>query len=343
MPFPLVSILVPVYNVEDYLQQCLNSITRQSYTNLEIICVNDGSTDNSLSILQSFAKDDKRIRIINQQNSGLAAVRDVAISAACGKYAMIVDADDWIDENSVEDTVHIAENEHLDVVFFPYISEHLSHSDKHPLFAHPHVFDQQECSNLSKRMIGPTGSEFTNILALDSCTTVWGKLYKSTLLKPYRSVSTQIVGTAEDALLNIECMQDVRAAAYINSCWYHYRKSRPSQLTSSYKPNLFDQIHQLYAHMQRFVNDEQKSQALQNRIACNLFGLGYNATDPSLSLTQQYTHLREILNDTTIHTALCKVETAYLPIYWQFFLLTGRKKWTCILHCMMHFFRLLMK
>lgn len=343
MTSPLVSVLVPVYDVEEYLPQCLDSIIGQSYTNLEIICVNDGSTDNSLSILYSYARLDSRIRIINQTNKGLSAVRDVAIAAAQGKYSMIVDSDDWIDSNTIEDVVHVAEQENLDVVFFPYISEHLTHSDKHPLWANSHIFDKQECANLSKRMIGPTGKEFTNVLALDSCATVWGKLYKSVLLKPCSSVSTQLIGTAEDALLNAECMRSVRSAAYMDSCWYHYRKSRPTQLTNSYKPKLFEQVHRLYELMGQFVDEEIKAQALQNRIACNLFGLGYNATDPSLALSEQYVHIREILEDDTFHTALCRVEVTYLPIYWKFFLYAGRQKRVTTLLCMMKIFRLLMR
>ena len=81
---PLISVIVPVYNIEKYLSACLNSIIRQTYQNLEIICINDGSTDSSAEILQEYAKKDRRIKIISQENAGLSAARNAGIKAATG-------------------------------------------------------------------------------------------------------------------------------------------------------------------------------------------------------------------------------------------------------------------
>ena len=92
-----VSIIVPVYNVEKYLKRCLDSITNQTLKELEIICINDGSTDNSLKILKQYAHKDKRISIINKQNEGLSVARNTGMEAASGEYIGFVDSDDWID------------------------------------------------------------------------------------------------------------------------------------------------------------------------------------------------------------------------------------------------------
>ena len=81
-----VSVIVPVYNVREYLEKCLNSLVNQSLNDLEIICVNDGSTDNSLEILEKYAKDFPQIKILNQKNAGLSAARNAGIKAATGKY-----------------------------------------------------------------------------------------------------------------------------------------------------------------------------------------------------------------------------------------------------------------
>ena len=86
MKKPLISIIIPVYNVENYLKQCLDSVINQTYKNTEIICVNDGSTDNSLNILLDYKQKDSRIQVINQKNGGLSNARNTGINAANGKY-----------------------------------------------------------------------------------------------------------------------------------------------------------------------------------------------------------------------------------------------------------------
>lgn len=98
----VISIVVPVYNVEKYLERCINSIINQTYENIEIILVNDGSTDNSLEICNKYIKKDSRIKLINKQNGGLSDARNVGIDNAIGKYITFVDSDDYIDVDYVE-------------------------------------------------------------------------------------------------------------------------------------------------------------------------------------------------------------------------------------------------
>ena len=94
---PTVSVIIPVYNVEQYLSKCLDSVINQTFKNIEIICINDGSTDNSLKILNEYAMADKRIIVINQENSGVYAARNKGLQIANGKYISFVDSDDWIE------------------------------------------------------------------------------------------------------------------------------------------------------------------------------------------------------------------------------------------------------
>lgn len=94
---PKVSVIIPVYNVEQYLRECLDSVVNQTLRDIEIICVNDGSPDNSLAILEEYASKDKRIKIINKENGGISSARNCAIPLAKGEYIGFVDSDDWID------------------------------------------------------------------------------------------------------------------------------------------------------------------------------------------------------------------------------------------------------
>ena len=118
----LVSIIVPIYNVERYLDQCLDSIEAQTYKNLEIICINDGSTDNSLSIIEKHAAADPRYRVIDKENGGYGVGCNLGISEATGTWISIVEPDDWLDPHMYEDMLAFAGTfeERLDVIKTPW-------------------------------------------------------------------------------------------------------------------------------------------------------------------------------------------------------------------------------
>lgn len=105
---PKVSIIVPVYNVEKFLPRCLDSLLTQTLIDIEIVCINDGSTDGSLQVLHTYAKKDSRIRIISQPNKGLGGARNTGIDASNGTYILFVDSDDWIDSHSCERLYKVA-------------------------------------------------------------------------------------------------------------------------------------------------------------------------------------------------------------------------------------------
>ena len=119
MKTPLVSIIVPVYNTEKYIRECLDSLTQQSYSHIEIIAVDDGSTDNSLCLLKELSVKDNRLKVSSQPNQGVSVARNLALSKATGTYVMFVDADDWIDSSTIEECLQAIED--ADVCFLSLI------------------------------------------------------------------------------------------------------------------------------------------------------------------------------------------------------------------------------
>jgi glycosyltransferase involved in cell wall biosynthesis len=113
---PLISIIVPIYQVEQYLKRCIESIVRQTYQRIEIILVDDGSKDSSLNICESFARDDNRIKIIQKSNGGLVTARKAGAESASGDYVSFVDGDDWIDADYIEKMVRSLANQRGDMV-----------------------------------------------------------------------------------------------------------------------------------------------------------------------------------------------------------------------------------
>lgn len=117
----LISVIVPVYNVAEYLPRCMDSIIRNTYKNLQIICVNDGSTDQSLDILQHYAQLDSRITIINKTNGGLSSARNTGLKEAIGEYIAYIDSDDWIHTQYFEFLYRAAKEQHADMAICDYI------------------------------------------------------------------------------------------------------------------------------------------------------------------------------------------------------------------------------
>ena len=118
----LISVIVPAYNVEDYLGECLDSIINQTFTDIEIICVNDGSVDSTLDIFNDYASRDERINVISQENKGLSGARNTGLKHAKGKYIYFMDSDDYLEVNALERMYSAAEEKSADIVFFKLIN-----------------------------------------------------------------------------------------------------------------------------------------------------------------------------------------------------------------------------
>lgn len=120
--YGLISVIIPVYNVEQYLRQCIDSVLAQSYTNYEILLVDDGSTDNSGAVCDEYLGKDKRIKVIHQKNAGLSEARNRGFDSSNGEYVYFLDSDDWIQPETLSVLVRTAHDENADIVFFDSMS-----------------------------------------------------------------------------------------------------------------------------------------------------------------------------------------------------------------------------
>ena len=115
----ILSVIIPVYNVEKYLAECLDSVCSQTLKDIEIICIDDGSTDGSAAILDDYARRDPRVRVIRQANAGVGAARNRGLDIATGRYVYFIDSDDWLaDKNALSVLCETAEREQTDIIFF---------------------------------------------------------------------------------------------------------------------------------------------------------------------------------------------------------------------------------
>ena len=288
---PLVSVIIPVYNVERYLAQCLDSVSRQIYQNLEIICVNDGSRDGSPDILRRYADEDARIQVIDKANGGVSQARNDALDCARGEYIMFVDSDDWVEPDACENAVNAMREYDADIVMWSYVSETENRSSRKVIFPETTVFEKEEVrAKLHRRFVGAMGEELSHPELVDSLCPVWGKLYRRSLIQKSgaRFVDLAEIGSYEDGLFNLEVFGKADRVVYLAAYLYHYRRDGSSSVTSGYNPRLYDQWQTLYDRMEAIIRSNQLGSeyeaALNNRIALGILGLGLNITVSTQSM-----------------------------------------------------------
>ena len=210
---PKVSILVAAYNVSDYLSECLKSIQNQTYSNFEVIIIDDGSTDQTLKIAKETAKDDVRFKVIHQKNQGLSAVRNRGIKEATGEYIAFVDGDDWLNiyflEKLIEDIVKNKSD--ISVCGFESIPDHKKESP-----AKQCLSGEQATINLL------TMQENYQIVS-------WNKLYKKSL---FENIEFPVGKKHEDSLTTYKVFAAAKKVSFINDSLYYYRVRKGSIMSS---------------------------------------------------------------------------------------------------------------
>lgn len=323
---PLISIVVPVYNAEKYLDKCLSSLTSQSYKNIEIICVNDGSKDSSLNILKEYQEKNDRVVVIDKANEGVSVARNVALDIAKGEYILFVDSDDWIDISTCEEAVNTLLEENADLVMWPYVKEYKDFSENKVIFKESKiVFDREKTKRLHRRLFGLIDAELKNPESADALCTIWGKLYKSAFIKEngIRFEDIKNIGTYEDGLFNVEVFKHLNKVVYVNRHLYHYRKDNETSITTVYKSALAEQRRKLFNLMSDYITTHDLGneyvKALQNRIALSILDIGLNSLSSNKSCKQKKKEIAIYLLSPEYKEAVKNLELKYFKLHWKVF------------------------
>lgn len=223
----LISIVVPVYNAEKYLEKCINSILNQSYTNIELVLVNDGSIDNSFQIMEKFSKADKRVVVISQKNSGVSAARNNGIKHSSGKYISFVDADDYIDCDYVEYLHNLIADEVADVSL-TYFPKKISDVENN--------YEKNRINNQIEKMSGIEAS--ICMLSYKIVISSWNKMYKKELLDKYNILFNTNLSYGEGFDFVMSCFQHSNLVVASNKKIYNYRVDNPNSAMTSFKEKL---------------------------------------------------------------------------------------------------------
>lgn len=330
----IISIIIPVYNAEKHLKKSLESVVNQTYENLQIICVNDGSKDSSWDILSEYACKDSRIEIYKKKNEGVSVARNFALEKAEGDYLLCLDSDDWLEKSACEVALEYMKKYSADVVMWPYIREINGVSKEKEIYSENKVFEKEEVRRkLHRRMIGLYEEELARPENADALCTVWGKLYRRSIIEEnnIRFQDIREIGTYEDGLFNLEVFNYVEKVCYINQYLYHYRKDNNASITSQYNPKMQKQWNHLFEIMYTYIENNRLDNtyyvALDNRISLSLIALGINVLLKETSFFKKISMLKIIITQESYVKAISNLELKYLPIHWKMFFIFA--KWKC--------------
>lgn len=287
---PEISVIIPVYNGAQYICECLESVCAQTIREMEIICINDGSTDRSLQILKEFAEKDSRIKIIDQKNRGVSAARNAGLAIAQGKYVGFVDGDDTIEKDFFLKLFQKAEECEADAVY-----SRLSYN--HHVGGFANVIDRDE-------IIQDLLPQF---LRQDNFNSVCIKIFRLEIIREHQIRFPLGTQHGEDAQFNIEFLMKASRISFLDYCGYHYRQVEGSATRNIAKHDYLKRMVEVYqtdwspiigTAIEKDQLENLKSIRFANAVISMVYiygNRGNNFTD-----AQRFSKLREIVQHPTV-------------------------------------------
>ncbi len=280
--FPMVSIIIPAYNVEGYIARAIESMQRQTFTDYELFVVNDGSTDRTGDIIRQFTRHDLRIVDFHTKNGGAPAARNLALDHARGKYVFFMDADDWAEPSMLADMVSIAERDHLELMIAGFYidtyygsgNEHTSEVKSRPSATYPtqHEFRVAAAQLFDQNLLYPP----------------WNKLF---LRERIERIRLRFRDTFwDDFPFVLDFIRDVERVGVTERAYYHFIRQREESETSKWRPDMYqkreeehDWMVDLYHHCS-LEGDPTSMEVVQRRYIERLVGCIENVCNSSCDL-----------------------------------------------------------
>ena len=333
---PLVSIIVPVFNSSKYIKRCTDSLLCQDYTNIEIVLVDDGSTDNSGVLCDELSRNNSRLIVIHKKNGGISSARQAGIAAANGEYIMFVDSDDWIEPNTITLCMEECSEKSIICVAFSYIREYEDKSEE----VHPIVND------LYRKLFGPYGDELKHPEQMNNIASCCMKLYHKSCMNNAKFFNAAEYANAEDTLFNIFALSCIGKTIYLDKCLYHYNRVNETSLTRHYRSTYYKDVYRVYKIMFDFVVDnhldEQFLESINNRIVLNILSVALNELQ-SPSVSVGISNIRYYLKNEAFRTACESFSITSLTLPWKIIFLLCRFRLAGLIYCAFFLIEKIMK
>lgn len=311
-----ISVIVPVYNVEKYLDRCLLSICNQTYKNIEIILVDDGSTDTSGAKCEEWRVKDDRIKVVHKKNAGLGYARNTGLDNAVGDYIAYVDSDDYIVEDTFERVIRRIEETKADVCYFGCIDvwEGRQEYGKAP---EKLLYKGQETFNYVKEILGPSAKSTEYLFGGVSA---WSGITKKSLIDEAGiRFPSERECLCEDIFYNLQVCLQAKIIAIEPSCLYCYWHN-DNTLTTSYRENRFEAALRMYNDLQKmFITKMDDSELverlcrslMQNLIVCLKQEVIYCNKN---GFTHMYKKIKDICENEVVQVVLRKYPINSMPV-----------------------------
>ena len=256
----MVSIIVPIYNAEKYLEKCVESILNQTYRDYEVLLVDDGSTDRSVAICDQYASVDARIHVMHQENSGIISARQAGFRASSGEWILFVDSDDWIATDMVEQLLKHGLDTNADVVTSGVIFATDGSAIHKFDTAKPGVYADQELQTFKQHLLGELENRLFEVLPY-----LWNKLWRREVLEKSLLNVDSAITVGEDVAIGIPAMLQAKRIAVMDEAFYYYRQDNNSMLHKPKNSEIeFKNAKKLFNHLYTAFNEAGYSELAEH-------------------------------------------------------------------------------
>lgn len=327
-----VSVIIPIYKVEKYLRQCVDSVLDQTYRNLEVILVDDGSPDGCPALCDDYAAKDERVTVIHKENGGQSSAREAGVHRATGTKILFLDGDDWLETETVEKCLKALESaKGAECVLFSYQKEYPDFSvPMHILSQSMELYGEVFRDKVYRRLFGLSDEELSHPERMENMTSCCMKFYDINAVRKGKFFDINQIGSCEDGLFNMYALEDCSGAVYLDEPLYHYRKTGASA-TSTFRPRFIEQWGTLFSIMEAIIDekglDECFRRALDNRIALSITAICLNELgNPQNGAKGHIRVIREYLHQPRYRAAVEKLHIRSMPLAWKGLMIASKLK-----------------
>lgn len=260
---PLVSVIIPVYNAEQYLKECVDSVIYQTYENLDIVLVDDGSKDNSPKICDKYYKNDERVQVVHKENGGLVSAWSKGVEVSKGEYVVFLDSDDWIDLFMIEDMVKQATGKGKELVCGNYIIEKDNQAINVKQSLEPDIYDR---AGIEKKILPYLMGKEDRLIHYSRCMKL---ISKELILENIPYMNPQLT-MGEDAGIMLPVFWDAEYIVVMEDAFYYHYRFVDSSMVHKYNPSMYEKVELLYETLKNTIEKKFEKATERNGFLENL-------------------------------------------------------------------------
>ena len=326
-----VSIIVPVYNAEDYIKKCISSICTQSVSELQIILVDDGSTDNSLEICRQLQKNDTRIEVFHQENQGASAARNRGMQLANAEWVMFVDSDDWLEKDGLQQLYELAQKYQVDFVRYRAFRTEWPGMERDVPCRVETVREMQGGIYDRKRILQEIYPRLlaTRQLTLGPVVGAWGALYRTDFLKKNQIFFFEEIKFSEDILFSAKVILCTQKFYYKEEAGIYHYWYNPDSISKSFREGRWESCKKIIEHAEiEFKNRKEYCFEQQlNWLTWFVILVGLKERGKMTDRSERKVYCRKLLNDPVVRRCPLKIQEFDVPEKQKILLYMIKKNW----------------